>query len=77
MRNILSALAFRDVTFIIQSINDTVYITSPQLFHALDFKRDDAVQSIYISNQGEFSLGMSLLPQIGELAYFLFVALIL
>lgn len=61
----MSALAFHGVTFNVQSINNTVYITSTQLSHALNFKRDDAVQKIYIRNQDEFSPGMSLLPQIG------------
>lgn len=61
----MPALTFRDVTFDIQSINNTVYITSTQLSRALDFKRDDAVQKIYIRNREEFLPEMSLLPQIG------------
>ena len=61
------ALAFRDVTFDVRTINHTTYITSVQLAAALGYARDDAVQKIYNRNKDEFTQEMSRLHKLGTL----------
>lgn len=54
-----NALAFRDVTFDVRTINHTVYITSVQLAEALGYSQPNAVQKIYNRNRDEFTPEMS------------------
>ena len=55
----MTALAFRDVTFDVRTIRNTIYITSAQLAQALGYSREDAVGRIYERNADEFTSDMS------------------
>ena len=61
-------LAFRDVTFNVQSINNQIYISSAQLASALGYANENAVTKIYNRNSDEFTDEMTRLPNLGSTA---------
>ena len=63
-----NALAFRDVTFDVQSINNQIYISSAQLAAALGYANENAVTKIYNRNSDEFTDEMTRLPNLGSTA---------
>lgn len=64
----MSNLAFRGITFNVQSINNRIYISSAQLAAALGYANENAVTKIYNRNSDEFTDEMTRLPNLGSTA---------